>query len=190
MGNLIPPIIPSKKPSGGGNMLGNSKKTPGIHHGSGKVRISASSLYEPTDVEQQTEEDRDDARYAYMQKRIRDKRKAMEEKQAKVESAAQQKTGLKSIGTGSAFKDSGASGFEKQLKAHISAKRSSYKGLSGEDVDVLHDIIADKLKNKSTGSAISNRDRASMKKSIREQYKSGKISMEKMKGMRKIIGEL
>lgn len=90
-------------------------------------------------------------------------------------------------GSGSAFKDKGASGFKNRFKKEMQKFRGS---VTKEERDVLHGVISKRMKSKSTGSSIGRSDRLKMNKEVSAAQKSGDISKGDLKKFKKIISKL
>jgi len=168
------------------NRLQSQKTTSIAHVGErdqGAAAVSANAQGHPASLDDRYDEGADRRRYAYIRGLIKE-RKARE---ADVAKAATSGKGLQ-VGTGKAFKSTGASSFRKQLRRYIVAWPGSYRNISASDRKVLEEATTEALKHKTTGSEITRKDRLKMKAHARDAYKERKITKEDYKDFKKIIG--
>ncbi len=128
----------------------------------------------------------DNRRYAYMRKQIM-ARKA--EEAAALKKAAMAKSGL-NVGTGAALRTTGTGSVHKELGKEFRGHRSTYGTLSSSEKKLVEDTIAQRLKSKTTGSAVNRYDKLAMKKKISDANHGGDVSFGHAKILKKIVDKL
>lgn len=93
-------------------------------------------------------------------------------------------------GMGKSLRDKGTYGFQRQFNKFMLAHKTTYRNLSQEERQGLHDMIVDKTRHKKVGSEFTNRDKKKMRIQSYKKFKSGEISREDLKDYKNVINKL
>lgn len=130
-----------------------------------------------------TEEERDEAWYE-------EGERARAEKAAANPSKGDDAYTLHTRGTGRHFKDTGKTGFDRRMQNYMRKHKPLFRNLDAENKELLHGIVTDRMRHKTTGSAINRRDRLAMRRAAAKAYRAESITREDYKDFKRVINRL
>lgn len=170
------------------NRNSGQRASTSIHHPGGETTKAVTSILRPEHERRQINEEyfdqeaADERRYAYMQRKIRARKKKEAEE-------GNDRHKFK-VGTGNSLTVSGASGLHKSLRRFLWKYRSTYKNISEKDRKYFEKFLIKHAGNKKTGSSFGYSKKRQMRLEIIDARKKGIISREDEKDFRKLINNL
>ena len=177
-------------------MGGNNKKTTSISHPEGYAEGATTSISRPQDAkhsvspDEMTDEQRDDLRYNYIRRLVKE-RQAREERQAiKAEKNIERDQSDIKLKTGSGFRSNGKLGVVKQIAKLRRSKPASYKNISNEDSKYFDGVLKPHAKAVGRSKGFGRSTRTSMKQKLERDKRAGIISSKDSKDFKKMIDQL
>lgn len=128
--------------------------------------------------------DRDERRYEYIRRMIREKK---QKEQHDAQSTSSSSTGGTHLQKGAGFSKFK---FHKKFRSFLAGNRSRFKNISTKDQEIFENIISERASHKAVGQDFTGRDKRIMRSSAKRAKLSGKISGEDVKDFGKIIETL
>ncbi len=136
--------------------------------------------------EEYADEVHDRMRYQSIRQMMREKKAA----EVAVDKAIDSQKSVISFKTGSGYRSKGKKGIKRQLQKVRRKKPLSYGSLSDKDLDYFSRIVTPHAKALTRGSRIGRGSRMKMKTDVDRQRRSGNITLDDAKAMKKMIDQM